>query len=129
MLLSHFKKTLTLLLLVMAVSLVSIAQDPNAIAASLRAGNAKDIAQHFDKRVVLAIDGQSNNYSSQQGEIILKNFLSRFSTRNFTILHKGTSQGNAQYMVGNLQTNQGTFRTSIYISNQTIQEIRFEKND
>lgn len=113
----------------MAVSLVSIAQDPNAIAASLRAGNAKDIAQHFDKRVVLAIDGQSNNYSSQQGEIILKNFLSRFSTRNFTILHKGTSQGNAQYMVGNLQTNQGTFRTSIYISNQTIQEIRFEKND
>jgi hypothetical protein len=129
MLLSYFKKTFMLMLLIPVLGGVTIAQEPAAIAAYLKAGNAKEIAQFFDKRVVIAIDGQSNNYSSQQGEIILKNFLSRFSSRNFSILHKGASQGNAQYMVGNLQTNQGVFRTSIYISSQTIQEIRFEKND
>jgi hypothetical protein len=112
----------------MVMSGMLFAQEPTELAAALKAGNAGKIAEYFDKRVVIDIDGQSNNYSSEQGEVILKNFLTKFSSRNFSTLHKGVSQGNAQYMVGNLQTNQGAYRTSIYINNQKIQEIRFEKD-
>ena len=128
MLLTHCKKTVCSILLFLAMSWMINAQEPAELAAALKAGNAGAIAEYFDKRVVTDIDGQSNNYSSEQGEVILKNFLTKFSTRSFSTLHKGVSQGNSQYMVGNLQTNQGTFRTSIYINNQKIQEIRFEKD-
>jgi len=128
MLLTHCKKTILSILLLAALSMTLPAQEPAELSAYLKGGNAAAIAEYFDKRVVIEIGGQSNNYSGEQGEVILKNFLSKFSSRNFSTLHKGVSQGNAQYVVGNLQTNQGTYRTSIYINNQKIQEIRFEKD-
>ena len=63
--------------------------------------------------------------------MILKNFFGKFSFRDFTIIHKGTSPDGAQYVIGSLKTNTSSYRTYIYIKKSNgvnvIQEIRFEK--
>lgn len=97
----------------------------------LKAGNSHEIAKNFDKRVDITINENADNYSSEQAEMILKDFLSKFSFRDFTVMHKGTSPDNAQYIIGTMKTNSGTFRTYIFIKKSgdtnLIQEIRFEK--
>ncbi len=101
------------------------------IPSALKTANASIIAKSFDKRVDITIDENSDNYSNEQAEIILKNFLGRFSNREFSIVHKGTSTEGAQYIIGGLKTNVGKYRTYIYIKKSDginhIQEIRFEK--
>ncbi|MEZ5026968.1 MAG: DUF4783 domain-containing protein [Chitinophagales bacterium] len=98
---------------------------------ALKSGNANVIAKNFDKRIDITIDENADNYSSTQAEVILKNFLNKFSSRQFQIIHQGTSSGAAQYAIGNLKTNLGAYRTYVYIRKvnniQYIQEIRFEK--
>jgi hypothetical protein len=103
----------------------------STIPTALKMGNASMIAKNFDKRVDITIEDNADNYSSVQAEMILKNFLGKFSFREFTILHKGTSPDGAQYTIGSLKTNAGSYRTYIYIKRSDgtnyIQEIRFEK--
>jgi hypothetical protein len=103
----------------------------NTIPGALRTGNANALAKNFDKRVDITIDENADNYSSEQAEMILKSFLGKFSFREFSILHKGTSPDGAQYIIGSLKTNAGSYRTYIYIKKSDgvnyTQEIRFEK--
>jgi hypothetical protein len=103
----------------------------SSIPSALKTANATALAKNFDKRVDITIDENADNYSSEQAEMILKGFLSKFSYREFSILHKGTSPDGAQYIIGNLKTNLGSFRTYIYIKKSDgvnyTQEIRFEK--
>jgi hypothetical protein len=108
------------------------AQDiTSGIPAALKSGNAAAIAKNFDKRVDITIDENGDNYSNVQAEMILKNFLEKYTAREFTQLHKGTSPDGAQYTIGSFKTNAGNFRTYIYIKKSGgihyIQEIRFEK--
>lgn len=102
-----------------------------SVAAALKSGNAAQIAKNFDKRVDITIDDNADNYSNTQAEMILKGFLGKFSYRDFTVIHKGTSPDGAQYTIGSLKTNAGSYRTYIYVKKsggvQFIQEIRFEK--
>ena len=102
----------------------------SSIPSSLKAGNASAIAKNFDKRVDITIDENADNYSSEQAEMILKSFLSKFSYRDFSVVHKGTSPDGAQYIIGSLKTGSGNFRTYIYIKKSAavnyIQELRVE---
>lgn len=103
----------------------------STIPSALKAGNATELAKNFYKRVDITINDNADNYSSTQAEMILKSFLSKFTSRDFSILHKGNSTDGAQYIIGSLKTNAGSFRTYIYIKKSNnvnyIQEIRFEK--
>ncbi len=103
----------------------------SSIPVALKSGNAAAIAKNFDKRVDITIDENADNYSSEQAEMILKSFLSKYSNRDFSVVHKGVSQDGAQYVIGSLKTHSGNFRTYIYVKKSDgvnyIQEIRFEK--
>lgn len=103
----------------------------SSIPASLKSANASAIAKNFGKRVDITIDDIADNYSREQAEMILKSFLNKFSTREFSIVHNGASPEGAQYLIGSLRTNNGKFRTYIYVKKSDgtnyIQEIRFEK--
>lgn len=103
----------------------------STIPAALKTANASSIAKNFDKRVDITIDENADNYSREQAEMILKSFLGKFSSRDFSVVHKGNSTDGAQYIIGSLKTNTGNFRTYIYVKKSDgvnyIQEIRFEK--
>jgi Domain of unknown function (DUF4783) len=102
-----------------------------SLSAWIKTANTKEMAKNFDKRIDITINENADNYSGEQAEMILKDFLSKFSSRDFTVMHKGTSMDNAQYMIGTLKTNSGSYRTYIFIKRNgtisLIQEIRFEK--
>lgn len=109
-----------------------LAQDPGiSLAGWIKTGNTKEMAKYFDKRIDITINENADNYSSEQAEMILKDFLGKFSSREFIVMHKGSSTDNAQYIIGTLKAGGNTYRTYVFIkrngSTSLIQEIRFEK--
>lgn len=109
------------------------AQDTfNAVSQAVESGNARELSHWFDKRVLVNIEGSSNQYSAAQAEIIVRDFFNQHPSKGFTVLSSGaTDMGNAEFIVGKLLTNKGNYRTYIYIrrsgNQMLIQEIRFEK--
>ena len=57
-------------------------------------------------------------------------FLTSIEVKDFEVLHKSDNPG-SQYCIGNLQTSNGTFRTTIFMKQkgdkELVQELRFEK--
>lgn len=112
-------------------SLNSFGQNPLAeITGSLKSGNASSTAKYFDNTVDINLPGKSNSYSKKQGELVLREFFSGNTVKDFSVIHKSESS-TSQYFIGNLNTNNGVFRTTVYLKQkgdkQIIQEIRFEK--
>jgi hypothetical protein len=127
-----FLKSLSVLFIILFISISINAQDIfGTFPSAIKTANTTAIAKNFEKRVDITIDENSDNYSSEQAEMILKNFFGKFSTRDFSIIHKGNSPDGAQYVIGSLKTNVASYRTYIYIKKSNgvnvIQEIRFEK--
>jgi len=99
------------------------------VVTAMKNGDAAQIARFFDNTVEITMPDKSNNYSKSQAEMVLKDFFSTNSVKNFTIIHKGESSG-SQYCIGTLDTKNGAFRTTVFMKQkndkQYVQEIRFE---
>jgi Domain of unknown function (DUF4783) len=99
------------------------------VVAAMKNGDATQIARFFDNTVELTMPDKSNNYSKNQGEIVLKDFFTTNGVKTFTVIHKGENAG-SQYCIGTLVTKNGSFRTTVFMKQkndkQLIQEIRFE---
>ena len=99
------------------------------VVASLKSGNAGQMARYFDNTVEITLPEKSNSYSKSQAEVILRDFFNNNAIKNFQILHKGDT-GGAQYCIGKLITRTQEYRTTIFMKQkgdkQVLQEIRFE---
>src|SRR5450432_1317247 len=97
---------------------------------AIKSGNSAEVSKYFDNTVEITLPGKSNSYSKTQAELVLHDFFATNVVKDFEVLHKSDDQG-SQYCIGNLQTNNGTFRTTIYMKQKgekgLIQELRFEK--
>ena len=123
------KKILTYCLIVLMFALssfVSLDEVVNAI----KKGNASQLSKFFDNTIEITVADKKNTYSKSQGELVLKDFFSNSSVKDFSIIHKGDNSG-AQFIIGTLQTNNGEYRTTIYMmqkgNKNLLQELRFEK--
>lgn len=100
------------------------------VVSAIKAGNSAGVAKYFDNTVEISLPGKSNSYSKSQAELVLHDFFAANEVKDFEVLHKSDSPG-SQYCIGNLQTNNGTFRTTIFIkrtgNKDLVQELRFEK--
>lgn len=97
---------------------------------AIKAGNAAEVSRFFDKSVEITFPGKSNSYSKSQAELVLTDFFASNPPKNFEIIHKSENEG-SQYCIGNLETTNGIYRTTIYLKQkgdkQVIQELRFER--
>jgi hypothetical protein len=97
---------------------------------AIKSGDAKEIAKYFDNTVEITFSEKGNSYSKRQGELVLHDFFKLNSVKNFEVIHK-SENASSQYCIGNLITNNGLFRTTIYMKQkggkEVVQEIRFEK--
>ena len=97
---------------------------------AIKTGNASEVSRFFDNTVEITFPGKSNSYSKSQAELVLRDFFSKNQTKNFLIIHK-SNNGDSQYCIGNLETINGIYRTTIYLKlkgeKQVVQELRFEK--
>jgi len=105
----------------------------DAVIKALKNGNEKVLANYFNTSIDLTIPNNEGVFSKEQAELILKTFFDKSKPSNFKVVHDGDSKNNAHYAIGNLNTNQGTYRTYIlYKKNSTritILELRIESDE
>jgi hypothetical protein len=108
------------------------ADDFKEISDAIRAGNAREVSKHFGNRVELTVQTSESICSKTQAEVILKDFFDNHTPTNFRIIHQGSSTKGSKYAIGNLTTNNGSFRTYLFIKQvgnvYKIQELRIEKD-
>jgi hypothetical protein len=113
--------------LILSSFVISTSIDEVVIA--MKTGNASQLSRFFDNSVEVSMPDKSNSYSKSQAEMVLKDFFSNNNVKGFDIIHKGENAG-SQYCIGTLQTNNGAYRTTIFMKEksgaQVLQELRFE---
>ena len=94
-------------------------------------GNAAEIARHLDSNVEISILDDNADYSRAQAEAALSEFFQEYKPQSFALLHEGVSPSGAQFGIGNLQTSNGTFRTTVYATEKNglliVQSLSFEE--
>jgi len=101
------------------------------IAASIRAGNARELSQWFNNNVDLTVLGKEEMYSKGQAEQVLRDFFTRHPPKSFVLKHKSNNPTAAQYGIGSyLSTGNSRFRIYFLIKkigNQSfIQQLSIE---
>ena len=76
-------------------------------------------------RSELVIQREDNVYSKEQVSVIMNSFFKRNVPSQFTIVHQGM-RDNSQFVIGNLQTNNGTYRIYLLIKHNLIYQLRIE---
>lgn len=91
------------------------AQNYEKITASMAAGNAIEVGAMFDSKVDLSILGKDQTISKDEALQSIKKFFTQHEASAFSIVHKGVSQNDVRYMIGELKTASGAFRVTIYL--------------
>jgi len=87
----------------------------------------------MDAEVELSILDEEDLYSRDQAKAALTRFFQDFTPTGFGKVHQGASKSDdAEYCIGTLNTNKGTFRVYIYVAKRNdgilLQELRFDHN-
>ncbi len=105
---------------------------PAGIAIAFRTGSASGLSEYLNKTVELVLPGKEDFYSKSVAETILKDFFTRYRSREFVIRHQG-ARGDAQYAIANLETDKGKFRVYFLLKkvdgNPLIHQIRIEDDN
>lgn len=98
---------------------------------SIKAGNSKEMAKHFNSNVDVTIDAEIQTYSKIQAEYVFKDFFKNNPPSSFTIVHQGSSKGGLPYAIGQYLSDDKTYRVWMRIKNSgdkyLIHEISFIK--
>ncbi len=125
------RKCILLFIFVLSIHYTEAQDVSNDIVQYIQSGNTKELAKYFNKRIEVTINQTGNNYSSDQAELIIKNFLSAIPNKEFTILQKGSTEYNTRFIVGVLKSKNEKYKTYILLKPFQkilyIQDIRFEK--
>jgi hypothetical protein len=109
---------------------VAFAQIPDGIVTSIQSGNDAALAEFFNENVELVVQTHDDVYSKSQAQQIIAEFFKSNKPKKFSIIHQGGKE-DAQYAIGNLTTNTGTFRVYFLLKNKNnssfIHQLRIEK--
>ncbi len=110
--------TLILTIVFILIGHLSTAQEASIIddvGTALRTGSSKELANFFNDVIELKIDGEKENYSKTQAEVIIRNFFTKYPPQNFTKIHNGSSPDGLQYVLGKYAHKEGTHRVYMLI--------------
>jgi Domain of unknown function (DUF4783) len=100
------------------VTLTAINQDqtkiPAGISIAIKSGNAAELSKYMNSTVELLLLEKEDFYKKVVAETILKDFFNEYHTKDFVIRHQG-ARNDAQYAIGNLETEKGNFRVYILL--------------
>lgn len=121
--------TLSLAMLLIAVSAFKSLSGLEEVIGALRTGNATELAKYVDDNIEISLPDKSDSYSRAQAVIILQDFFTNNGVKGFVVTHKGDN-GGSQFCVGTLQTRSGNYRTTVFMKTkngkQLMKEIRFQ---
>jgi len=106
------------------------AQVPDEIVQSFKTGDSKTLSGYFNENVEMVVLENDNVYSKAQAQQIVSKFFNNNSPENFNVIHQGGKEG-AQYVIGNLVTNKGSFRVYFLLKKNNgkdyIHQLRIEE--
>lgn len=95
-------------------------------------GDIKTLSSYFSKTVELSIMDQDDIYSSNQANLILKDFFSKNPANATKIIHKVVSNANYKFGVIQYNSDKGIYRISFELkgngSEIKLTQIRIEEN-
>ena len=116
---------LSLIVLTVALTAQAQADAIPDIVAGFNSGYSDAIAEHLNDNVELVIKNANNVFTKQQTKNILTDFFKKNPPLKFTIMHRGDKE-NAQFVIGNLETTNGTYRVYFLIKKNLVQQLRIE---
>lgn len=87
--------------------------DLGPVRGALRNGSAHDLAQYLAPAVEISFDGDKQNFSATQAELVLKDFFAKNGPTGFDFIHQGSSSEGIQYAVGRYTSSTGTYRVYV----------------
>jgi hypothetical protein len=87
---------------------------PAGISLAIKSGNATELSKYMNSTVQLLLLDKEDFYKKNVAETILKDFFNEYHSKDFIIRHQG-AKTDAQYAIGNLETEKGTFRVYILL--------------
>jgi hypothetical protein len=79
----------------------------NDIAASIRVGNARQLAAWFNNSIDLTVLGKEELYSKAQAEQILRDFFTKHPPKSFVLKHHSSNPATTQYGIGSYVSKTG----------------------
>lgn len=103
----------------------------DSITQAIKAGDANELASFFDETIDITILEDEYTHSQTQAKQVVQNFFEQYPVQKFSIIHNGTSNHNAKYGIGKLETTKGNYRVYFFLEEKggtkKIQELRFEQ--
>ena len=101
------------------------------VRSAIASGSSHDLAQYLAPSVEVGFDGDSQNMSATQTELVLKNFFAKNSPGKFEIVHQGASPDGIPYVAGRYTGRSGTYQVFIKLkanrNTPQIDKIDFTK--
>lgn len=105
---------------------------PAEIISAFRTGNAVTLSKYTNPTVQIMLLGKEDFYKKNVAETILKDFFTSYRPKEFIIKHQGGT-GDAQYAIGNLNTDKNNFRVYFLLkkvgSEFLIHQIRIDPDE
>ncbi len=116
----------------MAVTVQEQVKIPAGISIAIKAGNAAELSKFMNSTVELLLLDKEDFYKKNVAETILRDFFTEYRTKDFIIRHQG-ARNDAQYAIGNLETEKGNFRVYFLLKKVDqellIHQIRIEPDN
>lgn len=116
----------------LAVTVQEQVKIPAGISIAIKAGNAAELSKFMNSTVELLLLEKEDFYKKNVAETILRDFFNEYRTKDFIIRHQG-ARNDAQYAIGNLETEKGNFRVYFLLKKVDqellIHQIRIEPDN
>lgn len=81
---------------------------------ALKSSSSKEISKYLHSKVEIKLDGVRKEYSSNQAEIMLKQFFQTYPSEGFEFIHEGNnSSGGIRYAIGSYTSKSGKHRVVV----------------
>ncbi|RAJ22905.1 uncharacterized protein DUF4783 [Pedobacter cryoconitis] len=102
----------------------------DAISTLFKSANSKEISKNFSPSVELTINEEEDVYTKAQAEQILRDFFTKNTPVNSTVVHLINTNPNYRFGILSLSTKSGKFRVAITLKKTAntffITELRIE---
>ncbi|MGE0770587.1 MAG: DUF4783 domain-containing protein [Cyclobacteriaceae bacterium] len=119
--------------LVLGLSGNAMAQNPifDPIKDVMKAGSAKEMANHLNQSIDINMEGNVSTYSKTQAEFVFRDFFKKHPPKDFAIVHTGSSKGGLQFAIGRYLSGADSYSVLMRVKDVSgvylIHEISFVK--
>lgn len=107
------------------------AQDFDKLVNAFKDGNTKIITELMEAKIEWSASGKEQMLQKSDASRELGNFFSDKEIKTFKVVHKGVSQNDVHYLIGELVTVESNFRITIYLkktgADYLIQSLEIEQ--